>query len=215
MFKTLIIFLLLSIYAIHASAHDSKQEVANIDDKIATIEPNIDDKIAKKIVTDVCQHCHGIEGEASNVLYPRLAGQHKNYIIKQLHDFRSGQRKGTMNEMAKDLKDDEIVALATYFSGKPTRKHRVRNKEFAQVGWYIFHRGNEYSGIPACASCHGENGEGSDTLPRLAGQHKRYVTDQLQQFIEDKRVDPIMHSVAKKLTKMEIEAVASYVSGLK
>jgi len=171
--------------------------------------------IAAKIVKEVCQHCHGMDGEASNIMYPRLAGQHNNYIVKQLTNFRSGERKGTMNDMAKDLTDNEIVALAAYFSAKPTRKHRVRDKEFAQVGWYIFHRGNQYSGIPACASCHGENGEGSDALPRLAGQHKRYVTDQLHQFINKQRLNPIMHSVAKKLTELEMNAVASYVSGLK
>ena len=172
-------------------------------------------EIAAKIVKDVCQHCHGIEGEASNIMYPRLAGQHNNYIVKQLRNFRSGARKGTMNDMAKDLSDDEIIALATYFSTKPTHKHRVRDKEFAQVGWYIFHRGNPYTDIPACASCHGENGEGSDTLPRLAGQHKRYVILQLEQFIDKQRKSPIMHSVAKKLTELEMKAVASYVSGLK
>lgn len=173
-------------------------------------------EVALKIVQGKCQLCHGLEGEASNVVYPRLAGQHKKYIVKQLHDFRSGQRKGTMNEMAKDLTDPEITALAVYFSSKPTLKHRVRNKEFAQVGWYIFHRGNEYSGVPACASCHGENGEGSDTLPRLAGQHKRYVADQLNEFHNRERNNDtaIMHSVASKLTEMEIEAVANYVSGL-
>ncbi len=174
------------------------------------------DEIALPIVQDKCQHCHGMQGEASNVLYPRLAGQHKNYIIKQLHDFRSGKRKGTMNDMAKDLTDPDILALAAYFSSKPTLKHRVRNKELAQVGWFIFHRGNEYSGVPACSSCHGENAEGSDKLPRLAGQHKRYVADQLMEFNNRKRSNDnaIMHSVAEKLTELEIQAVSSYVSGL-
>ncbi len=174
------------------------------------------EELALPIVQDKCQHCHGLEGEASNVLYPRLAGQHKKYIIKQLHDFRSGRRKGTMNDMARDLTDPEIIALADYFSSKPTLKHRIRNKELAQVGWYIFHRGNEYSGVPACASCHGENGEGSDKLPRLAGQHKRYVADQLVEFNNRKRNNDnaIMHSVAEKLTELEIQAVSNYVSGL-
>ncbi|MCW8930072.1 MAG: cytochrome c4 [Gammaproteobacteria bacterium] len=180
-------------------------------------ETNNESQIALKIVQDKCQHCHGLEGEASNVLYPRLAGQHYKYIIKQLHDFRSGKRKGTMNDMAKDLTDPEIIALASYFSAKPTLNHRIRNKEFAQVGWYIFHRGNEYSGVPACSSCHGENGEGSDSLPRIAGQHKRYVADQLTEFNNRERTNDnaIMHSVASKLTEMEIHAVANYVSGLK
>lgn len=182
-----------------------------------TTAVNSEMDIALKIVQDKCQHCHGLEGEASNVVYPRLAGQHKNYIVKQLHDFRSGKRKGTMNDMANNLTDPEIIALADYFNSKPTLKHRVRDKEFAQVGWYIFHRGNEYSGVPACASCHGENGEGTDNLPRLAGQHKRYVSDQLTEFHNRKRTNDnaIMHSVAAKLTEMEIEAVANYVSGLK
>ena len=197
------IFIFLSVLFTINSVFAADQEVA------------VEQKVATKIVHDVCQHCHGVDGEGSNIMYPRLAGQHNKYIIKQLQDFRSGERKGTMNDMAKDLTDNEIVALAAYFRAKPTRKHRVRDKEFAQVGWYIFHRGNQYSGIPACASCHGENGEGSDTLPRLAGQHKRYVTDQLHQFIDKQRHNPIMYSVAKKLTELEMEAVAAYVSGLK
>ena len=182
-----------------------------------TFQHENEPQIALKIVQGKCQHCHGMKGEASNVLYPRLAGQKNKYIIKQLHDFRSGDRKGTMNDMAKDLTDPEIIALAAYFSSKPTLSHRVRNKEFAQVGWYIFHRGNEYSGVPACASCHGENGEGSDILPRLAGQHKRYVADQLNEFHNRERTNDnaIMHSVAENLTEMEIHAVANYVSGLK
>ena len=174
-------------------------------------------EVALKIVKDKCQHCHGLNGEASNVMYPRLAGQNKNYIIKQLHNFRSGQREGTMNDMVADVTDAEIESLAAYFSSQPTHTHRVYDKEFAAVGWYIYHRGNEYSDIPACASCHGENGEGSDILPRLAGQHKRYISSQLNEFHERKRTNDnaIMYSIASKMTEMEIEAVANYVSGLK
>ena len=204
MFRLFLALCLLSLFnSIFASEANSVPENTN--------------DIALKIVQDKCQHCHGMEGEASNVLYPRLAGQHNKYIVKQLHDFRSGDRKGTMNDMAKDLTDPEIIALASYFSSKPTLTHRVRNKEFAQVGWYIFHRGNEYSGVPACSSCHGENGEGTDTLPRIAGQHKRYVADQLIEFDNRERTNDnsIMHSIASKLTEMEIHAVANYVSGLK
>ena len=174
-------------------------------------------EVALEIVRDKCQHCHGLNGEASNVMYPRLAGQNKKYIIKQLHNFRSGQREGTMNDMVADVTDAEIESLATYFSSQPTQTHRVFDKELAAVGWYIYHRGNEYSDIPACASCHGENGEGSDILPRLAGQHKRYISSQLNEFHERKRTNDnaIMYSIASKMTEMEIEAVANYVSGLK
>jgi len=180
-------------------------------------QPEKEPTIALSIIQDKCQHCHGMEGEASNVLYPRLAGQHNKYIVKQLHDFRSGKRSGTMNDMARDLTDPQIIALADYFSSKPTLNHRVRKKDLAQVGWYIFHKGNQYSGVPACSSCHGENGEGSEKLPRLAGQHKRYVADQLMEFNNRKRNNDnaIMHSIASKLTELEIHAVSNYVSGLK
>ncbi len=177
-----------------------------------------EDSIAVTIVKEKCQFCHGLEGEASSVIYPRLAGQHKNYIIKQLQDFRSGQRQSTeMNDMAKDLTDEQITALADYFNSKPALSHKVRNKELAAVGQYIFHQGNEWSDIPACTNCHGEKGEGTDQLPRLAGQHKRYISSQLQGFSERKRTNDnaIMHSIASRLTEMEIQAVSLYVSGLK
>ncbi len=169
------------------------------------------------IIDSRCKLCHGVEGEASNTIYPRLAGQHKEYLIKQLEDFRSGKRKGTMNEMAADLTNDEIVSLAEYFSSKPALAHRVRDNALAGVGHYIFHHGNKFSGVSACASCHGENGTGTKKLPRLAGQHKRYISDQLSQFNLRKRNNDnaIMHSIASKLSDLEREAVALYASGLK
>ena len=133
-----------------------------------------DNDIAIKIVQAKCQHCHGLNGEASSAIYPRLSGQNEIYIAKQLHDFRSKKRKeATMNEMAADLTDDEITALAAYFSSQPTIVHRVRDKQLAAVGEYIFQKGNQYSGVADCASCHGENGEGNELRPRLSGQHKR------------------------------------------
>jgi len=169
-----------------------------------------------KIIDDKCQHCHGYKGEASNVMYPRLAAQHKEYLIKQLQNFKAGTRIGTMNEMAADLSEENIVALADYFSNQPAQKHRVRDTQLSAVGKYIFHKGNKYSGVSACASCHGEDGSGTLKLPRLAGQHKRYITSQLEDFHLRKRTNDnsIMHSIASKLTELEREAVALYASGL-
>ncbi len=169
-----------------------------------------------EIVEEVCKYCHGSEGEGSNAIYPRLAGQHKKYIIKQLTDFREKRRLGTMNEMADKLTDTEISELADYFSAKPVLTHKIRNKDLAGVGKYIFTKGNPYSDLPACASCHGVDGAGTDSLPRLAGQHKRYLSSQLSEFNSRKRTNDnaIMHSIASKLTELEREAVALYASGL-
>ncbi len=174
-------------------------------------------EMAKKIVATKCHLCHGMEGEGSSAIYPRLAGQHKTYLIKQLTDFRDGNRTGTMSEMVFGLTDEEIAALSDYFSSKPPAAHKVRDQEFAGVGKYIFTKGNRFSGVAPCVSCHGESGEGNEQMPRLAGQHKRYVATQLMEFNSRKRNNDnsIMHSIASKLTELEIHAVAQYVSGLK
>jgi cytochrome c553 len=171
---------------------------------------------AEQIVNERCHLCHGKNGEASSAIYPRLAGQNADYIVKQLNDFKQGRRKGTMNEMARDLTEDEMVALGQYFAGKPPKSHRVRDQEFATVGAYLYRKGNAYSGIPACQSCHGESGHGTATLPRLAGQHKRYVVEQLQAFNKGARTNDhaIMHSIASKLTEFEMQALAQFISGI-
>jgi len=178
---------------------------------------DLEPTFALKLVTEQCQLCHGLNGEASSVIYPRLAGQNKLYLEKQLHDFKSGKRKvDPMNEISATLTTAEITALAEYFQEQPIKSHRIRDKELAAVGKYIFNKGNQYSGIAACASCHGDSGEGTDLRPRLAGQHKRYVSEQLNDFTLRTRSNDnaIMYSIAEKLTELEIEAVALYVSGL-
>jgi cytochrome c553 len=171
---------------------------------------------AREIVTERCYLCHGAEGEASSAIYPRLAGQNAKYIAKQLSDFKQGLRKGTMNEMAADLAEEEMLALGEYFASKPPQAHRVRDKEFSAVGSYLYHNGNQFSGVAACKSCHGESGSGTEQLPRLAGQHKRYVVEQLQAFNNGARTNDhaIMHSIASKLTEFEMQALAQYISGM-
>lgn len=168
---------------------------------------------------DVCSHCHGEDGQASSRMYPRLAAQNRDYIEKQLVNFRDGARESDiMNGMAADLSDAQIAALAEYYSAQPAKKHRVRSSKQAleAVGYYIYHEGNEYTKIPPCADCHGEFAAGDASLPRLAGQHRHYVVEQLMAFEDRSRSNDsaIMHSVAKNLTELEINAVALYVSGL-
>lgn len=176
-----------------------------------------DQERAKQIVEEKCYLCHGLEGEGSNALYPRLAGQHAAYIAKQLGDFKAGRRSGTMNEMTADLTEEEMLALGEYFAAKPSKSHRVRDKEFAAVGAYLYHKGNKFSGVASCKTCHGEEGKGTKHLPRLAGQHKRYLADQLDSFNKRTRTNDnaIMHSIASKLTELEIAALALYISGMK
>ena len=169
------------------------------------------------IITGRCALCHGPEGESASAVYPRLAAQHPDYLQKQLRDFRDGRRvSDPMSEMAKDLKDDDIAALAAFFASRKAGARQPGDVELANVGKYIFNRGNGYSGVAACASCHGAKGYGTQQLPRLAGQHPAYVETQLKEFNKRARTNDnaIMHSIASKLTELETRAVSVYIGGL-
>ncbi|OHC70333.1 MAG: cytochrome c, class I [Rhodocyclales bacterium GWA2_65_20] len=171
----------------------------------------------KEIVGERCSLCHGAKGESASDTFPRLAAQHPAYIVKQLRDFRDGRRKGTMmNDMANGLTEEEIAGLAVYFSTKKPVSRKTLDTEFANVGAYIFHKGNPYSGVAACASCHGPEGYGTIQLPRLAGQNSAYLETQLGDFNKRERTNDnaIMHAIASKMTTFEIKAVAAYVGGL-
>jgi cytochrome c553 len=170
-----------------------------------------------EIIASRCSLCHGPEGESASAVYPRLAAQHPDYIAKQLKDFRDGRRKSeTMAEMAKGLQDDDIGGLAAFFAGRKAAFRQPGDADFAAVGKFIFQRGNSYSGVPACASCHGPNGHGTQQLPRLAGQHPAYLEIQLKEFSKRERTNDnaVMHTVAAKLTELETRAVAVYIGGL-
>lgn len=184
---------------------------------VAADFPPVDLARAEEINMGRCFLCHGAEGESSTALYPRLAGQHYQYIAKQLADFKSGKRKSdTMVNMSAELTEDEMLALGVYFEQKPTRAQEVKDGELAAIGQFIFRRGNEYAGVAACASCHGEKGLGTSQLPRLAGQVPQYTESQLRSFNKRERTNDnaIMHSIASKLTELEIKAVALYISSL-
>lgn len=179
--------------------------------------PAVDLARAAEIVEAKCSLCHGMAGESSTVLYPRLAGQHYQYIAKQLADFKSGTRvSDTMGAMAGDLTASEMLALGVYFEKKPPRASMGRDPDLLAVGRFIFQRGNEYSGVAACASCHGDSGHGTAQLPRLAGQGALYTENQLKSFNRRERTNDnsVMHSIASRLTELEIKAVAAYVSTL-
>jgi len=175
-------------------------------------------KRAEEIVSGKCFICHGAEGESSSPVFPRLAGQHADYVTRQLIDYKTGRRKSSaMQPMVEDLSPADFVALGKFFETRAVQHHAVDDAELAQVGRYVYARGNPYSGVPACSTCHGANGQGTATLPRLAGQHAQYTERQLKAFGQRERTNDnaVMHTVAAKLTELEAKAVAAYLSGLK
>lgn len=178
---------------------------------------NATDARAQRIVQERCAICHGARGESSTELYPRLASQHAGYLSKQLADYKSGRRKNeTMAQMTADLSNEDMQALGQYFEDKKVKTAAAADAELAAVGKYLYHRGNTWSGVPACAFCHGPKAHGNERLPRLAGQQAGYIANQLIKFNQRERSNDnaVMHTIASHLTEFEIRALAEYVSGL-
>ncbi|MCB1912002.1 MAG: c-type cytochrome [Zoogloeaceae bacterium] len=180
--------------------------------------PEVDLVRAEEIVSGRCFLCHGMEGESSTSLYPRLAGQHYQYVAKQLADFKAGRRQSdTMQSMAAELSEAEMLALGVFFEMKPAVASPVGDADLAAVGKFVFFRGNEYSGVAACATCHGQKAYGTAQLPRLAGQGARYLENQLKSFNRRERTNDnaVMHSIASRLTELEVKAVAAFISSMR
>jgi Cytochrome c553 len=167
-----------------------------------------------------CIACHGANGNSANPEWPVLAGQHEQYIHKQLQAFKGGARKNPlMSPMAMSLSDDDMADLGAYFSAqKPTGKETEASK--LQVGQRVYRSGDPKTGAPACASCHGPTGAGNPpaAYPALRGQYATYVAAQLRAYRAGTRqTDPnqVMRSVAGTMSDEQIDAVASYVQGLR
>ena len=178
---------------------------------------NADLARAEEIVQGQCFICHGMDGESSSPVFPRLAGQNAAYVARQLSDYKSGKRvSSAMQPMVRDLNAADFKALGAWFASRKPQAHAVEDAELAQVGRFIYQRGNPYSGVAACAACHGPKGHGTEALPRLAGQHALYTENQLKAFNKRQRTNDnaVMHLIASKLTEFEMKAVSSYISGL-
>lgn len=172
---------------------------------------------AEEIVQGKCFICHGLAGESSSPVFPRLAGQNSAYVARQLGDYKSGRRKSsTMQPMVEDLSAADMKGLGDWFASRPTQGHPVADAELAGVGRFVYFRGNPYAGVAACAGCHGADAHGSTALPRLAGQHAQYTENQIKLFNQRERTNDnaVMHAISAKLSELEVKAVAAYLSGL-
>ena len=177
-----------------------------------------DDKArAEEIVAGKCFICHGMEGETSSPVFPRLAGQHARYVERQLADYKSGKRvSSVMRPMVEDLAPADFKALGAWFEAQAAKKHAGADPELSQAGRQLYTRGNPDAGVAACAACHGPQGHGTETLPRLAGQHAQYTENQLKAFNKRERTNDnaVMHAIVSKLSERDMKAVAAYLSAL-
>ena len=211
----LLVFSVFSLVAAQTSnATPAKKEAAKA--VVATQPAN--KKTAEQIVTAVCVACHAQDGNSVISLNPKLAGQHPEYLEKQLTEFKSGKRaNAVMSGMAAALSPEDMKNLAAYFSSQKLTLGTAKTNGAGSLGEKIYRGGIAATNVPACAACHGPTGAGlPKQFPRMGGQHADYIQAQLKNFRTGERANaPMMMTIATKMTDAEMAAVADYIQGLR
>lgn len=192
---------------------------------VAQSLPKADPSKAQPIVEKLCAACHAADGNSTQSDNPILAGQHAEYTIKQLLNFKPQSGKpaerphNVMTGMVATLSVDDMRNLAAHFEMQKPKLRAARNAELVRLGQAIYRGGIMSRGVAACSACHGPNGAGIPAqYPRIAGQFPEYTAAQLRAFRSGERAnDPnrMMRAVADKLTDREITALAEYLAGLR
>ena len=166
----------------------------------------------------VCAACHAADGNSVISANPKLAGQHPEYLVKQLTEFKSGKRaNAVMSGMAAALSDEDMRNIGFWLASQKPATGAAKDKDLVALGERIYRGGIADRQIAACAGCHSPNGAGIPAqYPRLAGQHAEYTSTQLKSFRSGERKNSAqMTGVAAYLTDKEIAAVSDYIAGLR
>src|SRR4051794_18625276 len=153
----------------------------------------------------VCGVCHGVDGLPKLEGVPVIWGLQENYILKQLRDFRRGDRASdVMKKVAVTLTEEELAPAAAYFAAKH---------------WPEVAKNASSSSAPAtmaiCEACHQQKLLGGVAAPRLAGQKYDYLVDSMRRFAEGERKNsPEMTSIMGAVSASDREAMARYIAGL-
>jgi cbb3-type cytochrome c oxidase subunit III len=177
------------------------------------------------IAAQVCASCHGADGNSASGAFPKLAGQHPEYLVKQLKDFKpqpgakeAARSNAVMMGMTGALSDLDMVNVAAYFAAQTPKPGSAHNKNTVPLGQKIYRGGIAEKGVPACASCHGPAGQGIPVqYPRLSWQWADYTVAQLTAFQQGpggRNNNDAMHTIASRMSDSEIKAVADYIAGL-
>lgn len=179
----------------------------------------VEKESARPAGSAVCAACHGADGNSVIPVNPSLAGQHPEYLYKQLRDFKSGARGNPlMAGVVAGLSDADMRNLAAYYAMQQPRAGAARDVTLVTAGQKLYRGGNATSGVAACAGCHSPDGAGIPAqYPRLKGQHPDYMLVQLKAFRAGERANDnsaMMRSIAARMTEREMQAVAEYIAGL-
>jgi cytochrome c553 len=165
--------------------------------------------LAGKKATFFCVNCHGEVGVSSQPNVPNLAGQNPAYLMMQIQKFADGRRKDDfMSGLIKALKEEDRLGMAIYYGSLSVPAAGVKDDRAVQQGRAMFGR--------ACFGCHGASAHGGRNVARLAGQQPAYLIESLTRYRNrsGERTDPVMNSVAAKLSNDDIANLAAYLSSL-
>ncbi len=172
-----------------------------------------EDVVSSKVEAQ-CASCHGPTGDSPSGTVPRLNGQHRAYLIQRLKGFldltrQSPHARYVMWDVAANLTSERIDSLAAFYAAQsPTRN--APSGPLATKGERLFHHGAP--GVPACQQCHGPQGAGAVTTPRIAGQHAAYLNQALIDFSTQARVSATMNHPALRLTEGQIKELVAYLA---
>ena len=168
----------------------------------------------------VCAGCHGADGNSLVGIWPSLAGQNENYLLKQLRLVKSGDRViASMTGLLDNLDDKDLQDIAAFYQSK-TNTVGVVDETKVDLGRKLYYAGNLEKGVPACSACHSPKGLGNApaAYPLLSGQQPDYVSKALKDYRSGERINEepskIMAAIAYKLDDTEIDALSSFVHGL-
>lgn len=179
----------------------------------------------KAIAETICVACHGVDGNSQTSANPILAAQGKEYLYKQLTNFKAAGDKpaarnnGIMAGMVAGLSDDDMKNVAAWYASQKIKPASAKDESKIAMGQKLWRQGDYAKGVPACAGCHGPSGAGLPAeYPRLAGQFAEYTESQLKAFRLGERANDqakMMRTIAAKLSDAEIKAVSEYAAGLR
>lgn len=177
-----------------------------------------------EIASQVCVACHGADGNSPTPANPKLAGQHADYLAKQLANFKvkpgakePERNNAIMGGFASQLSADDMRNVAAHYASQTLSPAAARDKSLVELGRNIYRGGIASKGVPACAGCHGPSGAGIPAqYPRLQGQYAEYTESQLTGFRQGARLNNAsMSAIAARLSDVEIKAVSDYIAGLR
>lgn len=187
--------------------------------------PKADTEKGKQVATTICAACHAADGNSGIATYPKLAGQAAAYTYGQTMAIKDGTRThgaaGVMKPMVMNLSEQDIRDAAAYYAKQQGKPGEANPKENPELGAKIYRGGLSAKKLPACMSCHGPSGAGIpgggteiQAYPRLGGQHKAYVVEQMKAYQSGQRKNAIMADIANRLSEEELNAVANFIQGL-